>query len=138
MWPLRCLPVTETLDTANEIKSIRFKIDSIEATLQLILWKDAPVLVDMILELFRRDSILPHIYDALDGTRSQKQVVEFLQTNSTRCSEPTVSRRIQVLDETGLIEKVKVTKDGTIWAKKHSVERGLRLTKELRKAALLG
>lgn len=129
--------MTETLDTANDIKSIRYKIDSIEATQQLMLRKDAAALLELILGLFRRGSILPHIYDALDGERTQKQVMQFLQARGRQCSQPTVSRRVRVLEEEGLIEKVRVDKDGVVWDKKHSVERGLRLTKELKKYGLL-
>ena len=130
--------MTETLDTADEIKSIRYKIDAIEATQQLLLRKDAGEVVALILELFRDDSFLPSIYDALDGERTQKQVVEFLQKNGKECSDPTVSRRVRVLEEEGLIETVKVGKGGTVWSKKRSVERGLRLTRELKRAGLLG
>ncbi len=129
--------MTETLDTANEIKSIRYKMDAIEATQQLLLRKDAVELVELILALFRKDSFLPTIYNALDGERTQRQVVEFLQKNGQECSEPTVSRRVRVLEEEGLIETVKVGKEGIVWSKKHSVERGLRLTRELKRAGLL-
>lgn len=130
--------MTETLDTANEIKTIRYKIDSIEGTLRLMLRKDAAPLMEIILELFKKDAILAPIYDALDGDRAQKEVADFVQANGTPCNEMAVSRKVSVLEEAGLIEKTPKTKSGGIvWVKTPSVERVLRLTKKLKKAGLL-
>ncbi len=127
----------ETLDTADEIKKISFKIQAIEATQQLMLRKDAPELTGVIIDLFKKHALLAFIYDALDGVRTQRQVMEYLTGSGHPCSEATVSRRIDVLAEEGLIERVRVGKDGVVWSKKQSVERGLRLTKELRREKLL-
>jgi len=120
------------LETADEIKLIRFKIESIEATQQLLLRKDAGEVVSLIVESMRSRPNLAAVYVALDGTKTQREIAV-----ETSLSEPTITRRLRDLAEEGLIEKVKETRAGVVWSKNRTVERGLRLSRELRKAGLL-
>jgi hypothetical protein len=127
--------MTETLETADEIRRIRDRVDAIEATQQLLLRKDAAQLTEIILQRFEGNEILASIYLAVDGRRTQSQVVQFLKENGLRGSKPTVTRGVRVLRDEGLIERLSLGKEGVVWGKKKSVDRVLGLTKALQKKA---
>ncbi len=126
--------MTETTDTANEIKSIRYKIESIETTQHLLLRERRPQLLAELLDLFAKSEKLSDVYSAIDGKRSQGDIVAFLNKSGVKVSQPTVSRRMAVLEEEGLIEKVGASRNGgVIYAKKQVVEQVLRLSYNIRK-----
>jgi hypothetical protein len=128
--------MTETLETADEIRRIRDRVDGIEATERLLLTKDAPQVLDFLLKRFDQSGsrFLPAVYLAIDGKRSQTQLVRFLNQNARGASAPTVSRSVRVLRALGLIERVSAGKGGVVWAKT-SVDGILGLTKALQKKA---
>jgi DNA-binding transcriptional ArsR family regulator len=121
----------ETLETADEIKSIRFKIEAIESTQELLLRERAPHIRREILEVFRRTPLLDVVYLAVNGQRSQAEIVDALAANGIAISQPTVSRRMDRLEHEGLIEKAGLGPRGVLWAKKAVVERTLRLSRYL-------
>jgi DNA-binding transcriptional ArsR family regulator len=129
--------MSETLDTANESKKIRFEIEELKATQQLILQKDAKELREGALALFRSDSALARIYAAIDGRRTQQQLVAFVNANGGSTSDATVSRRVDKLEDAGLIEKVRSDRKGVVWSKNQTVEKLLKLTKALTDEGLL-
>lgn len=130
--------MTETLDTADEIRRIRDRVDAMEARQQLMMRKDAAELRKAMVDTFRlsRNKILAPVYLAIDGTRTQSDVVDLLQQNGWGGSHAGVSRSVRFLRDEGLIERIKVDKDGVVWAKNKSVERILRLTEALQKEGL--
>jgi DNA-binding transcriptional ArsR family regulator len=130
--------MTETLDTADEIRRIRDRVDAMEARQQLMMRKDAAEYRKAIVNTFRlsRNKILAPVYLAIDGTRIQSDIVDLLQQNGWGGSPASVSRSVRFLRDEGLIERIKVDKDGVVWAKNKPVERILRLTKALQKEGL--
>ena len=59
------------------------------------------------------------------------EIVDAIVANGVRISQPTVSRRMALLEEEGLIEKVGVDPRGVIWGKKAVLETALRLSRYL-------
>ncbi len=126
----------ESLETQEEIQKIRFKIESIEATQQLLMKKEARELLALLLPIFAQHSHLGDVYLAIDGTKSQAEIVEELNQKGVQISQPTVSRRMTTLEEEGLIEQRTAGQRSVIWARKDVVERSLQLSKRLRTEGL--
>lgn len=124
--------MAETLETAHEIQTIRFKIESIEGTQQLLLRSRASEIRDAILtEVFDKHSNLSEIYLAVDGRKSQAEIVEALRAQGMEISQPTVSRRLGILLRQKLVEEVEEGPRGMILRKKEIVEQGLGLSEHL-------
>ncbi len=129
--------MTETLDTANAIQSILYKIDAIEGTQLLLLQGEADKVLEMILPLFDENPNLDEVYFRVDNT-SQTEVVASLKSDGLRVSQPVVSRRMTLLLEHGLIEQMDGGVKGAKFAKKRVVEKALRLSARLRQRKLKG
>lgn len=125
--------MAETPDTADEIRTIRYKIESIETTQQLLLRERAPQLLAEISALFDSTDNLTEVYLAVNRERSQADIVDYLNASGVRVSQPTVSRRMAKLEQEGLIEKVGVGERGVVWGKKEVVEKVLRLSYHLQR-----
>lgn len=123
----------ETPETADDIRTIRYKIESIETTQHLLLRERRPQLLEEILGLFDSVDKLTEVYLAVDGARSQADIVQHLNASGMTVSQPTISRRMTTLEEEGLIEKVGVGERGVLWRKKQVVEKVLRLSYHLRR-----
>jgi len=125
--------VPETVETADDIRTIRYKIESIETTQHLLLRERAPQLLSQIKDLFGSTDKLTEVYLAVNRQRSQADIVDYLKASGLRVSQPTVSRRIATLEREGLIEKVGVGDRGVLWGKKEVVEKVLRLSYHLQR-----
>jgi Mn-dependent DtxR family transcriptional regulator len=123
--------VPETLETADDIRTIRYKIESIESTQHLLLRERAPQLLSQIMKLFEGTDKLAEVYLAVNRERSQADIVDYLNARGVRVSQPTVSRRMATLEQEGLIEKVGSGERGVAWGKKGVVEKLLRLSYHL-------
>lgn len=121
----------ETPETADDIRTIRYKIESIETTQHLLLRERAPQLLQEILAIFGSTDKLAEVYLAVNGQRSQADIVQHLNASAVKISQPTVSRRMTTLEEEGLIEKAGVGERGVLWDKKEVVEKVLRLSRAL-------
>lgn len=124
--------MAETLETAHEIQTIRFRIESIEGTQQLLLRSRASeIRNEIIAEVFDKYANLAAVYLAVDGKRSQAEIVEALVAGGIAIIQPTVSRRLAVLLEEKLVEEVETGPRGVSLRRKDVVERGLKLSKYL-------
>ena len=123
----------ETPETADDIRTIRYKIESIETTQHLLLRERRPQLLEDILGLFDSVDKLTDVYLAVDGSRSQADIIQHLNASGMTVSQPTISRRMTTLEEEGLIEKLDVGERGVLWRKKQVVEKVLRLSYHLRR-----
>ena len=83
--------------------------------------------------LFDNTDKLAEVYLAINGERSQADIVGHLNNSGVTISQPTVSRRMAVLEQEGLIEKVGVGERGVLWGKKQVVEKVLRLSRHLQR-----
>jgi len=125
--------MADTPETADDIRTIRYKIESIETTQHLLLRERKAQLLDDLLDIFAKKENLSDIYLAVNGRRSQADIVDFLKKSGGTISQPTVSRGMTTLEEEGLIEKVGVGPRGVLWGKKQVVEKVLRLSRHLEK-----
>jgi len=123
--------VPETPEAADDIRTIRYKIESIETTQHLLLRERRAQLLGEIVELFTGTPLLSEVYLAVNGTRSQADIVDFLKGSGVQISQPTVSRRMETLEQEGLIEKVGAGPRGVLWGKKDVIEKVLRLSQRL-------
>lgn len=123
----------ETAATADDIRTIRYRIESIETTQHLLLRAEAKELLAELLPLFEKDQNLERVYLALDQPRNQTEIIEHLNGLNTGISQPTVSKKLTKLNEEGLIDKVGYGGGGLRWRKKDVVEKVLRLSREIRR-----
>lgn len=125
--------MAETLETAQEILTIRRKIEAIEGTQELLLRPVAAgVRKELFEEVFDKHKLLDEVYLAIDGSKSQAELLEALNEAGIEISHPTVSRRIGVLMEHRLVEEAEAGPRGVILRKKESIEGGLHLSRHLR------
>jgi len=122
----------ESLETADDIRTIRYRIESIETTQHLLLRAESKELLAELLPIFAKDENLERVYLALDEPRNQGQILEHLDGLNTPMSQPTVSRKLAQLDDEGLIEKHGAGPGGVSWRKKEVVEKVLRLTRQIK------
>ncbi len=123
----------ETPETADDIRTIRYRIESIETTQHLLLRVEAKELLAELLPLFETDENLERVYLALDQPRNQGQILEYLHELGVDMSQPTVSRKLTQLNDEGLIEKHGAGQGGVSWRKKEVVEKVLRLSRQIKK-----
>lgn len=123
----------ESPETADDIRTIRYRIESIETTQHLLLRAEARELLAELLPLFEKDENLERVYLSLETPRNQGQIREILDQQGVEMSQPTVSRKLMHLNDEGLIEKHGAGPGGVSWRKKEVVEKVLRLTRQISK-----
>lgn len=123
----------ETPETASEIQEIRFRLEAIEATQNMLVRREAPELLKAFLQLFQETPDLKSVYLAVNGQDTQAQILERLHAAGVTMSQPTLSRRMDVLKDNGLIERVPSSKSGDVYEKNKLVERMLRLSRTVEK-----
>jgi DNA-binding MarR family transcriptional regulator len=99
------MPESDELNVA--IGHIKHKVDSMDRTLERLLRVNGKAMIADYLEQFRTDSLLGRIYLAIDGKKTQKELI-----SEIGCSQPTISRRLQILQELDLIETIQTGRDG--------------------------
>ena len=122
----------ETPETASDIQEIRFRLEAIEATQNLLVRGRAEEYTQKYLRFFEENSDLSAVYLAVDGHRSQVEIIEELKSNGLKLGAMTVSRRIRELKDEGLIELASADGKKNIYNKNRTVERLLRLSKRLK------
>lgn len=99
------MPESDELNVA--IGHIKHKVDSMDRTLERLLRVNGKVMMDDYLEKFRTDPLLVKIYLAIDGKKTQKELI-----TEIGCSQPTISRRLSTLQDIDLIETIRIGRDG--------------------------
>jgi biotin operon repressor len=118
--------MAESEDTQNNIAAIRTRLDNIERMTRLSIAAN-PNSQAHIEELFRRRAGSADLYMALaDGPRSQEELTTVLGK-----SQPTVSRIIAHLYESGLIDRV--PQSGRVLWMWHDMERTLGISRVARR-----
>jgi DNA-binding transcriptional ArsR family regulator len=124
--------VPETPETADDIRTIRYDIDAIKSSQQLLLRGQSGELVKFFLAEFKKDKKLALVYLALDGKRNQDEVADYINAAGKKVSQPTVSRKIKLLEAEGLVEQ-RAVPGGVAWAKNAVAEKVLRLSSKIEK-----
>src|SRR5438034_6671398 len=107
----------ESEETADEIQEIRMKLAAIEATQTLLVRERRDELLTLYKALFNEHPGLSSVYLAVDGNRTQVEIMKALATSGVEMSQPTLSRRVQILVDNGLIEAVSSHKAGKVFEK---------------------
>jgi hypothetical protein len=122
----------ETPDTAEEIQRIRFEVEALKGGQEVILRHYGPEILTEKLKLFEGDVELRRTYLAVNGKRTQAQIVTLLAAEGPPISQPTVSRRMTKLEQEGLIYQLGVAPGGVLWQKNDIIERVLHLSRRLK------
>ena len=120
--------MAETEDTQSNIAAIRTRLENIERMTRLSIASN-PNSQAHIEELFRRRTGSADLYMALaDGPKSQEELTAILDK-----SQPTVSRIVAHLYESGLIDRV--PQSGRVLWMWHDMERTLGISRVARRLA---
>jgi hypothetical protein len=109
--------MAESLDLFNEVRQLRAKVDDLGALTETLVRAQGQDLVDAIMAKLTADAALTAIFLAVDGRRSQTDILASLKAAKTKGASPaTVSRKIDTLQhELHLIELADVTARGKIY-----------------------
>ena len=102
------MPESDELNAA--IGHIKYKVDSMDRTLERLLRVNGKAMLADYMEQFSADSILARVYLSVDGHKTQKAIGE-----DTGYSASVITSRIKVLVDLDLIELLRVTKEGKIY-----------------------
>lgn len=95
-------------DLQNAVLAIHARLGTIEGKLNLLARAERNEILRALEQAFVADPLLSQIYLLLDGRRSQKEVHESLMADGIKPSQPTVSRRMDVLVvEYGVADEVR-------------------------------
>lgn len=100
--------MTESDETQQDIKEIKWHIEKVDNKMDLLIRGNSEALNE-IAEVFQGDPAIAQVYLAIDGKRTQQEIVEEVDY-----SQPTVSRRVNKLKRDGLIQK-KEWDNGVVW-----------------------
>ena len=115
--------MSESHELYASVNYIKHKVDAIEK-IELLNLRSNKALQEEYTTLLRSDPLLLSVYKAIDGIKSQIEIVEELSSNNTA-----ISRKVKILEEYGLIEIKEIGRNGRK-INKHSVaEKAFGLTK---------
>lgn len=102
----------------NALLAINSKLGTIEGKLNLVARAERERLLGVLEEAFKKDPTLAQIYLLLDGSRSQVEILEGLNSAGIGISQPTVSRKMTLLaEELGVADGV--VRGGTLVLRKN-------------------
>lgn len=106
----------ESKQILSIVKDIQSKVDSMDYTLEYMLKIDGQKIIDSYLKQFKENTFLKELYLLIDGKLSQKEIIEIIN-QSQSLSNPTATRRIEILREMGLIVQIDSRGGSPIYAK---------------------
>jgi hypothetical protein len=111
--------MAETIDLFNEVRQLRSRVEEIGGMTEALVRAQSGDLVKAILERFESDLSLKSTFLAVDGERSQGEILEILKrANMKGASAATVSRKMETLEkELHLIELSNRTAKGKIYVR---------------------
>lgn len=102
------MPESEELNAA--IGHIKYKVDSMDRTLERLLRVNGKAMLADYLEQFATDPILAKVYLSVDGYKTQKSIGK-----DTGYSPAVITKRIKILVDLDLIELLRVIQAGKIY-----------------------
>lgn len=126
--------MAESLDLFNEVRSLRARVDELGAMTETLVRAQSTELVVSMLDRFAADATLKAIFLAVDGTRSQTEILEGLRGKAAKgASKATVSRKLDTLErELHMIELIDRTAKGKIY-RRTNLDRILGISRKLEK-----
>lgn len=125
--------MSESLDLFNEVRSLRARVDELGAMTETLVRAQSSDLIAVMLERFSADASLKAVFLAIDGERSQTEILALLKTKGLKgASAATVSRKLDSLEgELHLIELVDRTAKGKIY-RRANLDRILGISRRLK------
>jgi len=115
----------------NALLAIHSRLGTIEGKINLVARAEREELLRVLEETTRKDPLVGQIYLLIDGSRSQKEIVEELQQSGISVSQPTVSRRmIALVREYGIADPVG---EGAVLRKDRAAEDVLNLSARVKR-----
>jgi hypothetical protein len=126
--------MAETIDLFNEVRQLRSRVEEIGGMTEALVRAQSGELIRAMLERFDSDASLKSTFLAVDGQRSQGEILEVLERAKTKgASAATVSRKIDTLEkELHLIELSNRTAKGKIY-KRTNLDRILGISRRFEK-----
>jgi len=117
----------------NALYAVHSRLGVIEGKVNLVARAERKHLLALLQETIRKDPLLGQIYLLLDGRRTQKEIHETLVAAGVRVSQPTVSRRMTLMEtEHGIADLIQGG-NTTVYGKDAAMEKVLNLTQNVRK-----
>jgi hypothetical protein len=109
--------MAESLDLFNEVRSLRARVDELGAMTETLVRAQSGDLIAAMLKRFSGDASLKAVFLAVNGERSQSEILSSLKAEGLKgASAATVSRKLDSLEsELHLIELVDRTAKGKIY-----------------------
>lgn len=121
------------MEILNEVAALRARVDAIDHKQEILIRAQRGPIERAVLDAMEADPKLAQVYLQIDGKSTQKSVVASLAGAGIAMSQPTVSRKMDVLEgELALIEPTDRGKDGVTY-RKSAVDRILRLSPKVSK-----
>jgi predicted transcriptional regulator len=111
----------------KDIREIKWKVEGIEKSIDLLVRANRETITNDIIEFFGASKERVNVFLAVDSEKTVEQIAKYLNIK-----RPNVSRRLSELQDEGLINIKKNTKQGIVYEKTEKV-RVLNLEKKLRK-----
>jgi hypothetical protein len=124
--------MAETLDLFNEVRQLRAKVDDLGAMTETLVRAQSKDLVKAMMEKFATDPALTATFLAVDGNRSQNEILSHIKAcGAEGASKATVSRKIDALEgELHMIELGDRNAKGKIY-KRTNLDRILGISRRL-------
>ncbi len=119
-------------DMVADIQQIRFRLEAIESSQYAIIRANEPELRKQVDALFEQYADLARVYLAIDGKRTQKEILDHLNASGASISQPTLSRRMELLRDSGLLDLVPSKKAGDVYEHNRVLERILHVSKRVK------
>jgi hypothetical protein len=117
----------------DDLLAIYSRLGSIEGKVNLLARVDRPQFLTLLGESVEKQPLIGQVYLALDGVRTQVEVITYLAGFGIQTSAPTLSRRLSEMErEHGMIELVKGGKT-KVYDKDPTSEKILNLSANIRK-----
>ncbi|HXE98741.1 MAG TPA: hypothetical protein VN458_00175 [Solirubrobacterales bacterium] len=125
--------MTESIDLFNEIRQLRSRVEDIGGMTEVLVRAQRDLVQELVFRL-GDDLALKATFLAVDGQRSQGEILEVLKKNKTHgASHATVSRKIEILEkDLHLIELVDRTAKGKVY-KRSRLDEILGISRRLEK-----
>lgn len=119
----------ESSDLFAEVANLRDQVDDMSRTVSAIARKSG--VKEDILEAMTRDPLLAEVFLLVDGERTQADIVQELAGKGRPATQPTVSRKLDVLmEDWDLVRKTSRSKAGTRYIRT-SLAQDLRIARAL-------
>jgi hypothetical protein len=118
----------------NALYAVHSRLGVIEGKVNLVARAERRHLLELLEETVKKDPLIGQIYLLLDGTRTQKEVHEKLREHGVDVSQPTVSRRMGLMEtEHGIADLVSGGGNTKVFQKDPAMEKVLNLTQNIRR-----